>query len=503
MSNAKDRPLVLVILDGWGHSDIPNGNALSIAHTPFYDQVRFSFPGTTLVSSGTRVGLSDGIAAGPEVGHLNIGTGRVVVSDAERVAAAVRSGCLENNEVLREACSKVSASGRSLHLIGLVSDSTVNSSLETVHALLRTAKRRGVSSAHIHCILDGRDAGVGTAENSLARLEAVIASAGIGRISTLCGRYFAMDTGGNWERTARTFTMLVHGEGDRTSDPRQAVRSAFERGITEEFLPPAITNTSVSPAASVADGDTVIFFNHKAEGMKQLVRSLSAAAPNSEDRHRLNILCLTDYDSSLDVQVILPQDEQANVLSKVLSDAQIANCRITESERTPHLTYFLDGGTYHSNPGEREFLIPSPGPEKYSNQPEMSSFKVADCVRRQMRDHSGVFIVNLPAADVISQTGDLERTVESIQYVDTCLGGIMEAVKESGGVALITSSHSNCENLLSGESNPNPVPFHLVDHNNGITSLRKDGALEDVAPTILAMLGIEKPSEMTGTDLRI
>jgi 2,3-bisphosphoglycerate-independent phosphoglycerate mutase len=509
------RPLALVILDGWGISPQKEGNAIALAHTPFYDEICAKFPQTNLSAAGLRVGLTADSAGNAEVGHLNLGAGRIVKTEISRISEAVKSGAFFDNEILKNAFARALANNSSVHLIGLLSDGDVHSKPENLFALLRMAKAEGVKDVFIHAILDGRDVAPRTADVYAEALEIKMADIGVGQIATLCGRYYAMDANQNWERTARAYTMLVHAEGERAFDAVTAIRSSFLRGIADEFIAPIVLEKQPGkPVATVKNGDVVIFFNHRAEGMRQIVKSLSVA--DSSDfaavgKPRVDTICLTEYDRSFNLPVAFRPETEANVLSQIFAERGVLNCRLTESERYPHLTYFFNGGMENENPCERRIFVPSPKNTAYESQPEMGSFKVTDKFLRGLEaGENDVFIMNLPASDLVGQTGNLEKTIESVQFVDTCLGGILEKVRAMKGIALITSSHAGCEemaDLLTGEPNPqptaNPVPFHFVDEQANGLRLREDGALEDVAPTILGILGIEKPAEMTGSDLRL
>ena len=513
MSSNGRRPLALVIIDGWGYSPRREGNAIALAHTPYYDEICAKYPKTLLEASGVRVGLPEGVTGSSEVGHMNIGAGRIVHTEIAKIRQAVRSGEFFKNEVLRDAMQK--AKNARLHLVGLLSDGDVHSSQENLFALLRMAKNAGVEKVYVHAILDGRDVQQRTADIYAEALEIKMADIGVGRIASLCGRHFAMDKDLNWERTARAYTMLVHAEGERASEAVTAIRNSFLRGITDEFIQPIIIeNGNGNPVATVRDGDTVIFFNHRGDRMRQLVKSLviqDESDITSLTKPRVHAVCMTEYDKTFELPVAFPPAEESNVLADVFARHGVLNCRVTETEKYAHVTYFFNGGVDIEHPCEQRILVPSPRGADREFQPEMSSFKITDKLLRAIEaGENDVFIVNIAAPDVVAHTGNLEKTIEAVQFVDTCLGGIVKKIREVGGVALITSDHGNCEemaDLTTGEPNnahtTNPVPFHLVDERANGTRLRTDGALEDIAPTILGILGIEKPEEMTGKDLRL
>lgn len=508
--NAK-RPLALIILDGWGHSEQKEGNAIALAHTPYYDEISEKYPKTLLASAGLRVGLPRETAGSSEVGHLNIGAGRIIQTDVAKISNAVKTGRFFQNKVLKRAFEKAKAENSAVHLIGLMSDGGVHSSPETLFALLRYAKYEGIREVFLHCILDGRDVAPRTADIYVEALEIKLADIGIGKVATLCGRYYAMDKDRNWERTARAYTMLVHGEGERATDAVAAIRSSFLRGIADEFIQPVVLeNEKGEPIANVKNGDVVIFYNHRPEQMRQLVKSLAVDANEKAGKPDVHAVCLTEYDRTFNLPVAFRQENEANVLAKVFAENGVLNCRLTETEKYAHLTYFFNGGVELEHPCEQRVLVNSPKPNASEAQPEMSVFKVTDKFLRGLEaGENDVFIVNLAAADIVGNTGNLEKTIEAVQFVDTCLGGIVEKIRAVNGIALVTSSHGNCEqmaDLTTGEPNNAPtvnqVPFHLIDEFANGLNLREDGALEDVAPTILGILGIEKPDEMTGRDLR-
>ena len=510
MNTRNTRPVALIILDGWGISDRIEGNAVAMAHTPFYDQICARYPRTRLAAGGEHVGLAAGSAGSAEAGHLNIGAGRVVQTDIARIARSIRTGEFEKNPVLQPALAHAAASGKPVHLIGLLSDGGVHSSPENLFALLRMAKREGVKEVFVHAILDGRDVPPRTADIYVEALEIKMADIGVGRIATLCGRFFAMDGSENWERTARAFTMLVHAEGERASDARTAIRNSFLRGIADEFIAPIVLEKDGNPVASVKEGDVVIFFNHRADTMRQLARSLAIPEVGlTPAKPVIEAICLTEYDHSFHLPVAFKPETEGCVLGQVLAGEQIANYRIAGADRYPHVTSFFNGG---ADPSAYECgaQVAIPGEHHRDSEPEMESFKITDRVLQHLKSEaSGVFVVNFSASAIAAETGNLERTIEAVQYIDTCLGGVVEKVSEAGGISIVTASYGSCEEMLNaaGQANRfatgNSVPLHIVDEDSQYLQLREDGSLCDVAPTLLGILGVEKPDSMTGNDLRI
>ncbi len=500
-----------MIVDGWGYSPRTDGNAIAIARTPNYDEICKRYPMTTLLACGESVGQMPGECGNAEIGHLNLGTGRPSQTEVERIRRAVRSGEFEKNEVLNRAFAKAKENGKDVHLIGLLSDAGLHSSPENLFAILRVAKKHGLKNVFIHGILDGLDVPPRTADVYVEAIEIKLADIGLGRIATLCGRYFAMDSGERWERTARAFTMLVHAEGERNTDAVSGIRNSFLRGISDEFISPIIIESSPDTAvAKVKSDDLVVFFNHRADGMRQLVRSLCIADESASIKPVVDTVCLTEYDRAFNLPAAFRQTPEKGTLTEVLCANEILNHKITESARFQHLTHFFDGGADSTQPFEEQILIPQKRWSGMEN-PESESFKITDRVLRSLESSpNGVFIANIPAADLAAPGADLQRTIAAIQFVDTCLGGICDAMRQAGGVVLVTSSHGRCEEMpmLADGSNiskatVNPVPFHLIDDREPGLRLRDGGALADVAPTILGVLGLEKPPEMTGSDLRL
>ncbi|MGE3952903.1 MAG: 2,3-bisphosphoglycerate-independent phosphoglycerate mutase [Pyrinomonadaceae bacterium] len=504
-----NRPLALIILDGWGISAHRDGNAIALAHTPNYDEICESFPSTTLAASGRAMGLPPGEAGDAEIGHRIMGAGRIVQPDAARIATQISNGQFLANETLRSALGRAASDGRPVHFIGLLGDGGVHSSQETLFALLRMAKMSGVPRAFVHAILDGRDVGPRTADVYVDALQIKMADIGIGSVASLCGRFYAMDSGENWERTARAFTMLVHGEGERARDAVTAVRASFLRGISDEFISPiVIEKASDEPLATVNDGDLVVFFNHKGDGMLQLVRSL-ASLDDTSPKPRIEAVCLTEYGHDLGLPVAFRHAEGEQLLADVFTSEGITNYRITESPRSQHVSAFFNGRTAPSDPDiERHIFVQASRADTLEAGPESASFKLADTAIRGMGAGGGkVFVVNLPAPAMLAATGNLEKAVESVQFVDTCLGGIIQKSMEMNGVAIVTASHGGCEDMAAAARGDSgraaQVPFHLIDPERPGTELLPGGSLADIAPTMLGICGIKPPSEMTGRDLRI
>ena len=470
----KRGPIALIIIDGWGYSSMRKGNAIALAATPYYDELAEKYPHTLLDASGTRVGLPAGIMGNSEVGHLNIGSGRVIRMDVSRIDHAIESGEFYKNEVIVHAMEGAKARDRALHLMGLVSDGQVHSSQEHLYALLRMAKARGVQRIFVHCFLDGRD----TPPSSAA------------------------------------YDLLVHAEGERATDPVQAIKNSYERGVTDEFVEPIVVVAEAGrPVATIQDGDAVVFFNFRPDRARQLTRAL--AVPDFSEfpvpgRPQLDFVCFSVYDVTFPVAVAFPPKKHKNVLAEIWGEICVRNYRLAETEKYAHVTYFFNGGVEREYPCELRLLVPSPKIATYDLQPEMSAFKVTDKILRGIEaGETDVFVINFANPDMVGHTGKLNKTIEACQHVDTCLGWITQGIRRARGITVITADHGNAEQMVDPKTGQphtahttNPVPLHLIDEDSRGLKLRAGGALEDVAPTILGLLGVDQPAEMTGRDLR-
>lgn len=512
--NQKRGPLALIIIDGWGYSPNREGNAIALADTPYYDELCENYPQTLLEASGTRVGLPAGVMGNSEVGHLNIGAGRVIRMDVSRVDHDIETGEFARNEVLLAAINEAKTSGAALHLMGLLSDGQVHSSQAHLYALLRLARLSGLERVFIHCFLDGRDTPPSSAVHYLTQLEKNIVEIGCGRIASLVGRYYAMDRDKRWERTERAYDLLVKGKGRPATDPVAAVRQSYEQGVTDEFVEPiVIIDSGGVPIGLMEDGDAVIFFNFRPDRARQLSRALAVPGFQEFDVSagpHIRLACFTVYDRSFPLAVAFAPRDHKNVLAEVWEKICVRNYRLAETEKYAHVTYFFNGGVEKEHGCERRLLVPSPRIATYDLQPEMSAFPVTNKVLRAIEEgESDVFIINFANPDMVGHTGKLDKTIEACQYVDTCLGWITKGIRKARGVTLITADHGNAEQMLDPQTGGphtahtlNPVPFHLIDEASRGLKLREGGALEDVAPTMLGLLGNEQPEDMTGRDLR-
>jgi 2,3-bisphosphoglycerate-independent phosphoglycerate mutase len=504
----------LIVIDGWGYSAIPEGNAIALAAKPYYDALLEKYPHTLLEASGARVGLPAGVMGNSEVGHLNIGSGRVIRMDVSRVDYDVETGAFFENPVLVEAMQNAKSRGKALHLMGLLSDGQVHSSQQHLYALLRMAKMRAVDEVYVHCFLDGRDTPPQSAVEYIHALQEKMRELHIGRIATVIGRYYAMDRDKRWERTQRAYQLLVHAEGVRTSDPIASVKKSYEAGVTDEFVEPiVVTKESGEPVATIKDGDSVIFFNFRPDRARQITRALAVQGFSefpTPNRPAISFVCFTLYDQTFHLPIAFSPQHHRNVLAEFLGGLCVRNYRLAETEKYAHVTYFFNGGVEQEFNCERRLLVPSPKVATYDLDPAMSAFKVTDKVLRGIDEgETDVFIINFANPDMVGHTGKLQQTIEACQYVDTCLGWITQGIKRVNGITLITADHGNAEQMIdlkTGQPHTahttNLVPFHLVDEESIGLKLREGGALEDVAPTLLGLLGLQKPAEMTGTDLR-
>ena len=507
-------PIALIIIDGWGYSATREGNAIALAQTPYYDELTENYPRTLLEASGRRVGLPAGVMGNSEVGHLNIGAGRVIRTDVARIDYDVETGAFFQNPALLEAMQTVKNRSTALHLMGLVSDGQVHSSLDHLYALLRMARLHNLDRVYIHSFLDGRDTPPTSAIDYVHTLQEKIKEIGVGEIATLVGRYYAMDRDKRWERTKRGYDLLVHAEGRRVSDPLAALRQSYEQGVTDEFVEPIVlTRPDGNPVATLNDGDVVVFFNFRPDRARQLTRALTMDDFTEfpiTDRPRIDFVCFTLYDQTFPLPIAFPPYGNRNVLAEVWARVCVRNYRLAETEKYAHVTYFFNGGVEKEFSCERRLLVPSPKIATYDLDPAMSAFKVTDKVLREIEvGETDVFVINFASPDMVGHTGKLDKTIEACQYVDTCLGWITKGVRQARGITLITADHGNAEQMLdpiTGQPHTahttNPVPFHLIDEASRGLKLREGGALEDVAPTLLKLLELDQPTEMTGRDLR-
>ena len=498
-------PALLAIMDGFGLADPGPGNAETLADTPNLTRLFAERPWAPVRCAGLAVGLPEGQMGNSEVGHLNIGAGRVVYQELTRIDLAVADGSLLRNEVLAEAIDGAVADGRAVHFIGLLSDGGVHSHISHLFGLLEMAKARGAERVFVHCFLDGRDVPPESGAGFVADAVDFIERLGVGRIATVMGRYYAMDRDNRWERVQRAWHALVLGAGVTADDPVAAVRASYAAGVTDEFVEPVV----IGHDARIADGDTVVFFNFRADRAREITRALVDPAFDGFARSvfpRLRFVCLTGYDPTIPALVAFPKEFPCHVLADVLAEAGLRQLHIAETEKYAHVTFFLNGGSEPPKPGEERVLVPSPKVATYDLQPEMSEPGVtARLVEAIACDRADVYIVNFANCDMVGHTGVLEAAMRAVEAVDDGIGRVLEAIRAKGGTALVTADHGNAEKMLDEQGGPftahttDPVPLLCVA--DGVTGVACGGILADVAPSLLDAIGLPAPEEWTGRSL--
>ncbi len=528
-----NRPLVLIILDGWGYAPPSPSNAISLARKPNYDRLLQEFPNTLIHTSGRYVGLPEGQMGNSEVGHLNIGAGRIVYMDITKIDLMIEKGDFFTNPVLLDAVKNARRGGRRLHICGLLSDGGVHSHQSHLYALLRMARQNGVDRVLVHCFMDGRDTGPTNGAGYIEQLRQKMREFG-GKIATVSGRYYAMDRDKKWDRELKAFNAMVQGkaEGGEYVDPAQGVRESYDRGVTDEFIVPFVCVDNRGQAlATIRDEDSVINFNFRADRARQITRclaresgltpqggrelpdaeALDAVLPRARVPKNLKYVCITRYDKQFTLPFVVQPDALKNILANVMAEHHLRNLRVAETEKYAHVTYFFNGGVEKPFAGEDRILVPSPKVATYDLKPEMSAAGIAEAVVKAADDSAfDVVIVNFANADMVGHSGKIPPTVNAVETVDACLGEILKAVRRRGGAMLITSDHGNAEMMVDPATGgphtahtTNPVPFIVVSEDAEKFSLRADGSLQDISPTVLAMLGFAQPKEMTGHDLRV
>ena len=511
MANDEHRPVVLVVLDGWGYRDEREGNAIRLARVPTWDRVWSRAPRTLLDASGLAVGLPDGQMGNSEVGHLNLGAGRVVMQDLVRIDLAIRDGGFFEIPAFRDACAHVRKTGGTLHLMGLVGDGGVHAVDRHLFALFDLAERHQVPRTALHALLDGRDTLPKSALGYMA--ETVARAAGRAVVGSLGGRYFGMDRDKRWERTQLWYDAAVLGVGPQVDDPVAAIRAAYDRGESDEFIKPMVVASSGVPVAPFRDGDALICFNYRSDRMRQMVRALTDAAFDGfpVSHPAIPVATMTSYDQTLAVPVAFPPQSMARIVAETLADHGRTTLRTAETEKYAHVTYFFNGGIEVPYAGEERILVPSQKVATYDLMPEMSAPGITDVLCHAIETRSHDFMLcNYANGDMVGHTGSIPATLQAVETVDRCLTRVVAAAERAGARLLITADHGNCEQMIDPATGgphtahtTNPVPFLIVDPDGGDEELRTGGALCDVGPTILRMLGIERPDEMTGTDLRL
>ncbi len=514
MTNRSGRPVTLVILDGLGENSSKEGNAVKAAATPFLDDMITKYPHTLIRTSGMDVGLPEGQMGNSEVGHTNIGAGRIVYQELTRISKEISDGPFFEKKEFREAIENCIANDTALHLIGLLSDGGVHSHNTHLYALIDMAAAAGLKDVYIHCFFDGRDVPPDSGLGFAKELKDKIAVTGTGRIATLMGRYYAMDRDNRWERVEKAYNAMVLGEGVPVEDPCDAIRSSYDAGVTDEFIVPSVVIEDGIPVGEINAGDSVIFFNFRPDRAREITRTLTDPGFTGFERKKgffpLLFVCMTVYDKTFaDFDGIrfayLPED-LTNTFGETISKLGLRQLRIAETEKYAHVTFFFNGGLESVYPGEDRALIPSPKVATYDLKPEMSAYEVAgEAVRRIESDGYDVIILNFANCDMVGHTGIFEAAVKAVETVDSCLAKVAGAVLDQGGVVLVTADHGNAEQMIDPQSggpftahSTNPVPLIIA----GAGNIRlHEGVLADLAPTMLDIMGIPKPAEMTGNSL--
>jgi 2,3-bisphosphoglycerate-independent phosphoglycerate mutase len=534
------KPIVLTILDGWGYRPETHGNAIALARKPNYDRLLTAYPNTLIRASEHFVGLPDGQMGNSEVGHLNLGAGRIVRMDITRIDEAIADGSFFTDPVLTSAVQLAGQDKRALHLFGLVSDGGVHSHQRHMYALLKLAAQHRLTRVFIHAFMDGRDTMPTSGLGYLEALEQQIGQYGVGQIASVSGRYYAMDRDLRWEKERQAFDAMVtgHPEGGTSQDPLARVREHYNNGITDEFIPPfTVIDQHGHAVGPIRDNDVCICFNYRADRVRQITRvlarncdipggltagnaldlpkaaELDLEIPRAQVPSNIHYVAMTQYDKNFKVAVVIPPESMDNLLANVMADANLRNLRVAETEKYAHVTYFFNGGIEKPFPGEDRVLIPSQKVATYDLAPEMSAAGIADAVVKAVNDTAfDVIIVNFANADMVGHSGKLEPTIRAVETVDTELGRIYQAVKQRSGALLVTADHGNAEMLIDPITGgphtahtTNPVPFILIADEKDSSHhaiLKQGGSLRDISPTILKLLGLKKPVEMTGKDMQ-
>lgn len=504
---------MLIIMDGWGERPPAPDNAISLAGAECFNALKAAYPYTSLACSGLDVGLPEGQMGNSEVGHLNIGAGRIVYQDITRISKAIIDGDFFANTELSKAMEHARDRHAALHLMGLLSDGGVHSHITHLYALLEMAKAMGLDQVFVHAFLDGRDVPPRSALEYINALEQRMTGLGAGRLATIGGRYWAMDRDRHWERVEKAYRAMVCGEGPRALNAAEAVNRAYERGIGDEFVEPTVLADAAGQALGrVRDGDSVIFFNFRADRARQISRAFADQEFYAFDRSRhprVHFTGMTSYDATIDMAVAFPPQNLNNTLGEYLAACGIRQLRIAETEKYAHLTFFFNGGIETPNPGENRILVPSPRVATYDLEPQMSAGEICSRAMQALDEGShDIIMINFANPDMVGHTGVLPAAVEAVRTVDCCVGRLVGRLLELGGAAIITADHGNAEQMSDGdEEHPhtahtvNRVPLVLASQAYQGRRLRSGGALQDVAPTLLELLGLPRPPEMTGNSL--
>ena len=508
------RPTVLMILDGYGHNDKHEGNAVYEGKTPVMDRLMKEYPFVKGNASGLAVGLPEGQMGNSEVGHLNMGAGRIVYQELTRITKEIQDGDFFKNEALMNAMENVKANNSALHLYGLLSDGGVHSHNTHLYALLEMAKRNGIENVYVHCFLDGRDTPPASGKDYVAELVEKMKEIGVGKVASIMGRYYAMDRDNRWDRVEKAYRAMVYGEGNTATDPVEAVEASYADEKTDEFVVPVVITENGAPVATIKDKDSIIFFNFRPDRAREITRTFCCDDFDGFARERrldVTYVCFTEYDVTIpNKEIAFKKVEIKNTFGEFLAAHHMTQARIAETEKYAHVTFFFNGGVEEPNEGEDRILVKSPKVATYDLQPEMSAYQVCDKLVEAIRSGKyDVIIINFANPDMVGHTGVETAAVKAIEVVDECVGKAVDALIDVDGQMIICADHGNAEQLIdysTGEPftahTTNPVPFILVNYDKDYT-LAEGGCLADLAPTMIEMMGMEKPADMTGKSLLI
>ncbi len=506
------KPTVLMILDGYGLNEKTAGNAVAEGKTPVMDRLMAECPFVKGNASGMAVGLPDGQMGNSEVGHLNMGAGRIVYQDLTKITKAIQDGDSFENKALLAACENAKDNDSALHMYGLVSDGGVHSHNTHIYGLLELAKRQGLKKVYVHCFLDGRDTPPASGKEYVEELVAKMEEIGVGEVATVMGRYYAMDRDNRWERVEKAYRAMVYGEGETAAGGPEGIQASYDKGTTDEFVLPTVVMKDGAPVATIKDNDSIIFFNFRPDRAREITRTFCDDSFTGFDRGgrvKTTYVCFTEYDVTIpNKQVAFVKEEITNTFGEFLARKGLKQARIAETEKYAHVTFFFNGGVEEPNEGEDRILVNSPKVATYDLKPEMSAYEV--CAKLTGAIRSGeydVVIINFANPDMVGHTGVEAAAIKAIEAVDECVGKAVDAVKEVGGQMFICADHGNAEQLIDEETGEpftahttNPVPFILVNADPAYR-LREGGCLADIAPTLIELMGLEQPAEMTGKSL--
>lgn len=509
------KPTVLMILDGFGLNDRHEANAAYIANTPNIDKLKETYPFVKGYASGLAVGLPDGQMGNSEVGHTNMGAGRIVYQELTRISMEIKEGTFFENPALKDAMETVKKNNSSLHLYGLLSDGGVHSHNTHLYGLLEMAKKESIEKVYIHCFLDGRDTPPASGADYIRELEEEIAKIGAGRVASVMGRYYSMDRDNRWDRVEKAYRAIAFGEGIYAQDPVKAVEESYKAEVYDEFVvPTVITDNDGKPVTSVSDGDAIIFYNFRPDRAREITRAFCADDFDGFDRGTrkdVKYVCFTEYDVTIpNKEIAFHKVELTNTFGEYLSSLGLTQARIAETEKYAHVTFFFNGGVEEPYPGEDRILVHSPKVATYDLKPEMSAYEVCDRLCEAIKsDKYDVIIINFANPDMVGHTGVIEAAVKAVEAVDTCVGRAVEALLSVDGQMILCADHGNCEQMIDYETGvpftahtTNPVPFILINYKEGY-GLKEGGRLADLVPTLIEMMELEKPAEMTGESLLI